>query len=109
MAVFEITLTSCGEYHFRLLDTGNSKPILSGRQYTTKNACREGIDWVKSNAPYDYQYEAKQSHGKYYFILKAANGQLIGTSEIYANAADRDAGLRLVKTQATRAPVTDLT
>jgi len=110
MAEFEIKQSTDKQYYFRLQATGNSKTILSSERYTTKNACREGVDSVKNNAPYDSRYDRKQaSNGEYYFNLKAANGQVIGTSEMYTTAANRDNGIELVKAQAPLASVTDLT
>ncbi len=110
MAEFEIKQSTDKQYYFHLQATGNNKIILSSERYTTKSACREGIESVRNNAPYDYRYEKKESsNGEYYFNLKASNGQVIGTSETYSTAASRNNGIELVKAQAPRAAVTDLT
>ncbi|GAB6010025.1 YegP family protein [Dysgonomonas reticulitermitis] len=51
--------------------------------------------------------EAK--NGKPYFNLKASNGQVIGTSEMYESVAARDNGIASVKKNAPDAEVVDLT
>ena len=51
--------------------------------------------------------EAK--NGKPYFNLKATNGQLIGTSEMYESVASRDNGIESVKKNAPDASVDDQT
>jgi uncharacterized protein YegP (UPF0339 family) len=43
------------------------------------------------------------------FNLKASNGQIIGTSEIYSTEAARESGINAVKQDAPAAPVDDLT
>ncbi|WP_446680586.1 YegP family protein [Camelimonas abortus] len=42
------------------------------------------------------------------FNLKAANGQVIGTSELYESAASRDKGIESVKKNAPDAQLVDL-
>jgi uncharacterized protein YegP (UPF0339 family) len=44
-----------------------------------------------------------------YFVLKAANGQIIGTSEMYSSAAALETGIASVKANAPTALVVDLT
>ena len=48
-------------------------------------------------------------NGKFYFNLKATNGQVIGTSEMYESAAGRDNGIDSVKRNAPGATVDDQT
>ncbi|WP_323031722.1 YegP family protein [Brachymonas denitrificans] len=51
----------------------------------------------------------KSSNGKFFFSLKAGNGQVIGQSQMYSSEATRDAGIESVKTNAPGAAVNDLT
>ncbi|HBR90874.1 MAG TPA: hypothetical protein DEA77_03630, partial [Acinetobacter nosocomialis] len=46
---------------------------------------------------------------KPYFNLKAANHQIIGTSQFYASEASRDKGIESVKTNGSSATIKDLT
>lgn len=96
-------------YYFRLR-AKNGEPILGSEGYTSKSGCENGIKSVKTNAPNDDRYEDKTSkNGKYYFVLKAANGEVIGKSEMYNSAASRDNGKAAVKRVAPTAPTEDLT
>ncbi|MBO9638744.1 MAG: YegP family protein, partial [Siphonobacter aquaeclarae] len=47
------------------------------------------------------------SNGKYYFTLKAGNGQVIGTSQMYESASGRDNGIESVKKNAPDASIED--
>ena len=88
----------------------NNEIVLSSEGYISKEGCKNGIQSVKTNSPYDSRYERKSSsNGKYYFILKATNGEIIGTSQMYIYATDRDHGIDVVKSQASNADVIDLT
>lgn len=106
---FEIYKDSAGEFRFRL-KAANGQNILASEGYTAKANCENGIDSVKTNSPYDFQYERKEtSAGKYMFNLKAMNHQVIGTSQSYESSASRDKGIESVKTNAPNAPIEDLT
>lgn len=90
------------------LKAGNGQVILTSEVYTTKAACQNGIESVKKNAPEDARYERKDSSsGKPMFNLKATNGQVIGTSELYESVAARDNGIESVKKNAPDAEVVE--
>ena len=96
------------ERYYFYLEASNGEPILNSEQYTTKAACKNGIDSVKTNATNDNRYDKKTaSNGKYHFTLKAGNGEIIGTSEMYESAYGRDKGIEAVKTNAPTAAVTE--
>lgn len=98
-----------GEYRFRL-KAGNGQTILASEGYTQKSGAKNGIESVRINAPHDSRYERKQAtNGQYMFNLKAANGQVIGTSELYTTSAARENGIESVKSNGPTAPVEDLT
>jgi uncharacterized protein len=109
MGKFVIKTQKDGQFVFRLL-AGNGQEILRSEAYTTKPACINGINSVKSNAADDNRYERKVStNGKPYFNLKAGNGQVIGTSELYESEAGRDNGIESVKKNAADAETEDTT
>lgn len=90
------------------LKASNGQVILTSEVYTTKAACQNGIDSVKKNAPDDSKYERKEStNGKPMFNLKATNGQIIGTSELYESEAARENGIESVKKNAPEAEVVE--
>ncbi len=107
MGKFVITTRKNGEYQFSL-KAGNGQEILGSEGYTTKAACQNGIESVKKNSQDDARFERLESkNGKWYFNLKATNGQIIGTSEMYESASSRDNGIESVKKNAPDADVDD--
>ena len=105
MGNFVIKTGANQQYYFSL-KADNGQKILASEGYTTKSACNNGIDSVKTNATDDTKYDKKIStNGKHYFNLKASNGQIIGTSEIYETTAGRDSGIASVKANAPNATV----
>ena len=107
MGKFVIKTGTNGQYYFSL-KADNGQKILASEGYTTKAACTNGIDSVKANAKDEAKYDRKTStNSKYYFTLKASNGQIIGTSEMYESVAARDNGIESVKKNAPDAAVDD--
>lgn len=105
MGSFLISKRANGEFQF-VLKAGNGQVILASEAYTTKAACDNGIESVRKNAPDDARYDRLESkNGKPYFNLKAANGQTIGTSEMYESVAARENGIESVKKNAPDADV----
>jgi len=105
MGKFVIKTGTNGQYYFSL-KADNGQKILASEGYVSKNGCLNGIDSVKANAKADSNYERKiSSNGKYYFNLKASNGQIIGTSEMYESSSGRDNGIESVKSNAPGAKV----
>ncbi len=108
MAKFEIYTDAKGEYRFRL-KAGNGQKILASEGYTSKAGCENGIESVRKNSQDDDRYERKKSsNDKHYFNLKASNGQVIGTSEMYESSSGMENGIDSVKTNAPDAEVVEL-
>lgn len=107
MGKFVITKRGNGEFQFNL-KAGNGQTILTSEGYSTKAAASNGIESVKTNSRDDSRYDKKESsNGKFYFTLKASNGQIIGSSEMYESASGRDNGIESVKTNAPDAETDD--
>lgn len=107
MGKFFIKTGKDSQYYFHL-KADNGQVILSSEGYTSKSACTNGIDSVKTNATDDKRYDRKTStNQKYYFNLKAGNGQVIGKSEMYESIASRDHGIESVKINAPGAVVVE--
>lgn len=104
---FEIYKDNAGEFRFRL-KASNGQSILASEGYKDKAGCKNGIASVQKNAGDDARYERKQSaSGKFMFNLKAANHQVIGTSQQYASEQSRDNGIDSVKNHAPTAATVD--
>ncbi|MGJ1203378.1 YegP family protein [Sphingobacterium lactis] len=109
MGKFVISLRKNGEFQFNL-KASNGQVILSSEGYTTKAACENGIASVKKNAPDVKRFDKLTAkNGKFYFNLKAGNGQIIGTSEMYESEAGRTNGMKSVQENAPEANVDDTT
>lgn len=107
MGKFVISTRKNGEFQFNL-KAGNGEVILTSEGYTAKASCLNGIESVKKNAPDDNRYDRKEAkNGKLFFNLKAGNGQVIGSSEMYESAAGRDKGIESVKRNAPDATTDD--
>lgn len=106
-AWFELSKSSDGQFRF-VLKAGNAETILTSELYAAKASAEKGIASVQSNCASDERYERKESaNGKAYFNLKAANHQIIGTSQMYASPASRDAGISSVKANGVSTTVKD--
>ena len=93
------------EFRFNLT-AKNGQTILSSEGYTTKSAMENGVESVKKNASDDARYERKVAkNGKDYFVLKAANHQVIGQSEMYNSKSAMENGIESVKSNAGNADI----
>lgn len=104
---FEIYKDKRGEHRFRL-KAGNGEIILASEGYKALSSCKNGISSVQKNAPDDKRYERKESkNGKFMFNLKAMNGQVIGTSEMYNTSAACENGIKSVMKNAPSADIVE--
>lgn len=109
MGKFVITKRTSGEFQFNL-KANNGQVILTSQGYAAKSSCVNGIESVRSNSQDDSRFERKtSSNDKPYFSLKATNGQIIGSSEMYESTASMENGIASVKTNAPDATVEDQT
>lgn len=104
---FEIYKDKAGEFRFRL-KAGNGEVVLTSEGYSSRSGAMNGVDSVKKNAPNAERFDATETKsGKYRFNLKAANHQVIGTSQNYDSASSRDNGIKAVGRAADGAKVVD--
>lgn len=106
---FELYKDKAGEFRFRL-KAGNGETILASEGYKDRAGAMNGIESVKKNSDLLARFEKKtSSSGKPYFVLKAANHQVIGNSEMYSSDAACDNGIKSVMHTAPLAGVDDQT
>ena len=87
-----------------MLKAKNGQVILSSEVYNSKAAAENGIASVKKNAGDDAKYERKTAkNGKFFFNLKAGNGQVIGSSQMYASESGMENGIKSVMENAPAA------
>ena len=93
---FELYRDRRNEFRFRL-KAGNGEIILASEGYVRRAGAENGIQSVRKNAVIDERFERKETKdGGYMFNLKATNGQVIGTSEVYERTSGRDNGIESV-------------
>jgi uncharacterized protein YegP (UPF0339 family) len=95
---YELSSNDKGLFSF-VLKAGNGEVILRSEQYNTKASAMNGIASVQTNSPLEARFDRKvASDGRCFFNLKAGNHQVIGTSQMYKDAAGRDNGVKSVQT-----------
>jgi len=106
---YELSKASNGQFRF-VLKAGNGETILTSEMYIARASAEGGIASVQTNSPEEGRYERKNSSsGKPMFNLKAANHQVIGTSQMYSSEKARDDGIESVKKNGPTKEVKDLT
>lgn len=105
---FEIKKSKNDKYF--LLLASNGQTILGSEMYEAKASAVNGIESVKTNSADDSRYERLSGKdGSPYFLLKAGNGQVIGSSQINSTASARGNGIASCKTNAATAATDDQT
>ena len=108
-AAYVLRKSSDDQFYFNLRAV-NNEVILTSERYTRKAGAENGIESVRVNSPNDSQYDRKTStKGEPYFVLKAANYEIIGRSEMYSSEAARETGIASVKANGPTAPIDDQT
>ena len=106
---FELKKGKSGKFSFNL-KANNGQVILTSQAYKTKAAAKNGIRSVCTNSEKDVGFEQKTSKkGEPFFVLLAANKQVIGKSQMYASRKAMLNGIRSVKNNVLKAKVQDLT
>ena len=105
MGTFVISRRKNDEFQF-VLKAGNGEIILTSEGYSSKANCTNGIESVKRNSQDNSKFDKKEAKdGRTYFNLKATNGQIIGSSQMYSSTSGRDNGIESVKKNAPDAEV----
>ena len=106
---FEITKTVNAKFMFNL-KADNGIKVLTSQQYEAKAGAMQGIESVRVNALLGERFERLSSAGaEPYFTLKAANGQVIGRSQMYSSSAAMEIGIASVVKNGPDATLVDLT
>jgi len=102
-------LKKSGEkFHF-VLKSGNGQVVLSSQMYASKSGAMNGIESIQSNCGDDKCFERKTAkNGKFHFNIKSTNGQIIGSSQMYAAEAGMNNGIESVQKNAPGADVKEV-
>lgn len=102
---FEIKSGKTGKFRFNL-KASNGQVILTSESYNTAAAAKSGAASVAKNAGNAKRFERKKAKdGSPYFVMKAANGEVIGKSEMYKTAKAMENGIASVAKHAPGAPI----
>jgi uncharacterized protein YegP (UPF0339 family) len=106
---YVLTKNSAGQFYFNL-QADNHEVILTSESYTTKQGAHTGIASCQVNSPYGARYDKRTSAADQpYFVLKAANHEIIGKSQMYSSTAARDNGIASCKTNGPTTKIVDKT
>ncbi len=106
---FDLNKSSDGQFRF-VLKADNGETLITSELYHTKASAENGIASVQKHSGSDQYYEMKvAANGKHYFNLKAANHQVIGTSQMYASLESCEGGMLSTKRNGPTASVKDNT
>lgn len=106
---FTLRKTDKGNFVFNL-KASNGQVILTSQPYADKRGAMSGIASARRNGGSDVNYERRTaSNGQPYFVLKAANKQVIGQSEMYSARATMEKGIASVRKNVGDAALEDLT
>jgi len=105
---YEIKKNQNGKFMFNL-KAANHEVILTSEVYEQKASALAGIESVRANGAQDASYELKKSSANQpYFVLKAANQQVIGKSEMYSSEATVKNGIESVKKNCSSTEIKDM-
>ncbi len=108
-AKYVLEKTANGQFLFNL-KAANGEAIFTSESYVAKSSAEAGIESVRKNSSIDARFERKTSKsGKPFFVLKAGNGEPIGTSEMYESLPSMENGIESVKKNGPIAEISDVT
>ena len=85
------------------------KALVKSENYTAKKSALNGIESVKKNCQNESRYDLKESkNGRFFFNLKASNGQIVGTSALFSSADEREHAIDQLKREAPRAELEEV-
>jgi uncharacterized protein len=106
---FTLRKTDKGNFVFNL-KASNGQVILTSQPYADKRGALNGIASARRNAGKDTNFERlTAANGQPYFVLRAANTQIVGQSEMYSAKKTMENGVASVMKNAPDAPLEDLT
>lgn len=106
---FELKKSKDDQFYFNL-KASNGEIILTSERYKRKQSALNGIASVQKNATEEKRYEKRtDKKGRPYFVLKAANHQIIGQSEAYETDRACNNGIKSVGKNAPGAKLNDTT
>jgi uncharacterized protein YegP (UPF0339 family) len=96
-AYFETFEGLDGKFYFNVM-AGNGENVLRSQGYTELRSAEAGIESVLAHGIDKRNFDVQLAqNGEWYFNLKAANGEVIGTSELYVSKWNAQRGAVTVR------------
>ena len=96
-AYFETFQGLDGRHYFNLM-AANGENVLRSQGYTALASVETGVASVLANGYDKRNFDVLEANnGDWYFNLVAGNGEVIGTSELYASKSNAERGARTVR------------
>ncbi len=93
-----------GDSPFSFVFKDGDKVLLKSENYKAKKSALNGIESVRKNSQIDSRYELKTAkNGKFFFNIKASNGQIVATSAFFNSEEDRKEAIEKIKKEAPNA------
>ncbi len=90
---FEVFRGLDKQYYFHLR-ARNGEIVLQSEGYVSRSGAENGVASVQANGGAAGAYELREaSDGRWYFVLKAANRQVIGRGQMYASKSAAEGGI----------------
>lgn len=94
---FETFTGKDGQFYFHLL-AGNGEKILASQGYASLASAVSGIESVRANAVNPMRILQREAvDGSRYFVVTAANGAIVGVSEMYSSSTAANRGAATVQ------------
>ncbi len=93
-----------GSSPFSFVFKDGDKVLLKSENYKAKKSALNGIESVRKNSQIDSRYELKTAkNGKFFFNIKASNGQIVATSTFFNSEEERKEAIEKIKKEAPNA------
>ncbi|MBX7114928.1 MAG: DUF1508 domain-containing protein [Myxococcaceae bacterium] len=85
---FEVFKGVDARYYFNL-KAANGQVMLQSQAYTSKASANNGVSSVQTNGANVFRYQVLEAaDGRVYFVLRAANGEVIARSALFETSTD---------------------
>ncbi|MCA9584842.1 MAG: DUF1508 domain-containing protein [Myxococcales bacterium] len=96
-AYFETFEGMDGQYYFHLM-AANGANVLRSEGYVSRSNAERGAQALMGIARDKRNFEVLEAkNGEFYFNVVSPNGEIVGTSELYASKSNADRGARTVR------------
>ena len=94
---YEVFAGQGGRFYFHLL-AKNGQKVLQSQSYASERGAYDGIASVRTNATANARFELRESSdAQWYFVVTAANNEIVANSELYVARANAERAITAVQ------------